>query len=657
MYRARQMPVIIKMYWCTLVPLFVSAIQNIKKNINHANTLSLQHFDTDYSDSSSYNRTFYSQNRSSNFVDAGAFGKAVSLPNGSAAGVTIPGLSNYSSLSFDFRIYYSDISKLGIYFGDTNIFQEVPSSRKWTVSDVYSDDGTSIRADFGTRYYNSWYVSRYFAPGDYTFSELSQYFFPTSVPGGYSSYVPLSNDIQSSGSPPASYSSPGYELLDTNSKYGWVTGLNSAPYYVSSKSFSNVTVTSCSSSSAPYTVKGTIQHRNEKEYRWSPSNCVVADFAYGSYANQWVSMRVTLSGNTIYYFVNGDLVGSGTFARPTADKFYIKSGGGIYLDELRVTTGSLSSASPYNPAAAPYDTNKVLALPDELTANTIYVQHNTPVTICRVGGVRPSNPSNGFLYIPLHEDHTGAQPQLYTDGNWISVTAMVYDGSATTNALGYQFTPVGSSPDIDVDLEPGRPSKPSDPVDPDTCKHSWEETSRTDATCSLPGSVGYTCSKCGSTKTETLPKLGHTWEIKQTVQTTYDEAGNVLTQGFTIYRCSACGEEYKDTEGTGPPVQENPSAPDDGGDETLWDKLGKLLGSALGGLLDLVGAVLDGILGGLIDLVNGTLERLKDLVNIFGSFGEALGVLWTWLPPEIMTVLVAGVSIFVFVAILKLFMK
>ena len=88
------------------------------------NTLSLQHFDGDYTDSSSYNRSFYSQNRSTTYVDSGAFGQAVSLPNGSAAGVTIPGLSSYDSLSFDFRIYYNDISKLGIYFGDTITFEK-----------------------------------------------------------------------------------------------------------------------------------------------------------------------------------------------------------------------------------------------------------------------------------------------------------------------------------------------------------------------------------------------------------------------------------------------------------------------------------------------------------------------------------------------------
>src|SRR5699024_5811760 len=46
------------------------------------NTLSLQHFDGNYTDSSSYGRSFYSENRSTNYVDSGAFGQAVKLPSG-----------------------------------------------------------------------------------------------------------------------------------------------------------------------------------------------------------------------------------------------------------------------------------------------------------------------------------------------------------------------------------------------------------------------------------------------------------------------------------------------------------------------------------------------------------------------------------------------
>lgn len=406
-----------------------------------------------------------------------------------------------------------------------------------------------------------------------------------------------------------------------------------------------------------YTVYGTKRHYIDKEYRWSPSQYVLADFSYDSYKNQWVSMRITIANGQLYYFVNGDLVGSGPFTKPAADKFYIKSTGTVYLDELRVTTGSLSSTGSYNPSNAPYDTNKVLALPDKLVANTIYVQHTTPVVDHRIGGVRPSNPVTGFFYIPLHEDYTGGQPQLYDGGNWVNVTAMVYDGSTLKNAQGFQFSPVGSSPDIDVDAKPERPPKPDTPVDPETCTHEWEKTGGTEPTCSLPGTVESTCSKCGKTKTESVPKLSHVWEVKQTVQTSYDEAGNILTQGFIIYRCSLCGEEYKDTDGTGPPNTPGiPSDPDDP-EESIWDKIADFVGSVFGGILDLLGSILGGILDGLVSLCTKTLESLKNLVDLFGSFGDALGVLWTWLPPEIMLVLVTGVTIFVFVSLLKLFMK
>lgn len=121
-------------------------VANYELVTDDPNTLSLQHFDGDYTDSSSFNRTFYSENRSTNYVDSGAFGKAVALPNGSAAGVTIPNLSSYDKLSFDFRVHYNDISSLGIYFGGTNVFQEIVlGPRRWIGRDIYSDnDSTSL---------------------------------------------------------------------------------------------------------------------------------------------------------------------------------------------------------------------------------------------------------------------------------------------------------------------------------------------------------------------------------------------------------------------------------------------------------------------------------------------------------------------------------
>ncbi len=194
------------------------------------------------------------------------------------------------------------------------------------------------------------------------------------------------------------------------------------------------------------------------------------------------------------------------------------------------------------------------------------------------------------------------------------------------------------------------------------CVHDWQETNTTPATCTVPGSKLSTCSKCQQTKKDPLPALGHDWQVKQTVTTEYDDTGQLVQQGYTIFECSRCHEQYKSPDGTIPPG--GGSGTDPGGEEEdegflswLLGKLGELLGTIGDGILNLLQTALDKIFGGLIDLVNSLFENLAKLVDLFGTVGEAFQVLWTWLPPEIIAILVAGVSIFVFVALLKFFMK
>lgn len=91
------------------------------------------------------------------------------------------------------------------------------------------------------------------------------------------------------------------------------------------------------------------------------------------------------------------------------------------------------------------------------------------------------------------------------------------------------------------------------PNDTTACEHTYQQTSTTPATCVQAGSTLYTCSKCQTTKTEAIPALGHDWTVKQSVTTQYDDAGNLVAQGYTLYECSRCGEQYKDEIGTGPP--------------------------------------------------------------------------------------------------------
>lgn len=110
---------------------------------------------------------------------------------------------------------------------------------------------------------------------------------------------------------------------------------------------------------------------------------------------------------------------------------------------------------------------------------------------------------------------------------------------------------------------------------PSACEHTWTETSTTPATCTMPGSKLFTCSKCQQTKTETLPALGHDWQVKQSVTTEYDDTGQLVQEGYIIYECSRCHEQYKAASGTSPPV--NPSDPDASGEGVFSGIFGLLL--------------------------------------------------------------------------------
>ena len=191
---------------------------------------------------------------------------------------------------------------------------------------------------------------------------------------------------------------------------------------------------------------------------------------------------------------------------------------------------------------------------------------------------------------------------------------------------------------------------------PDSCAHNWQETDKTEPTCVTAGKTVSTCALCGKTKTDPIPAAGHTWVVERTVQTSYDDEGNLLQQGYTIYQCSVCGEQYKDQQGTGPPGEEE--------EKSLWEQLGDLIGSGIGGILELAGAILGKFLDALTSLVEMITDKLKGIVEgilaifdelpaLFGGFLDFLGALFPYLPEEIMTLLTFGVIAIVFIGILK----
>jgi len=198
----------------------------------------------------------------------------------------------------------------------------------------------------------------------------------------------------------------------------------------------------------------------------------------------------------------------------------------------------------------------------------------------------------------------------------------------------------------------------------ETHKHSYTDTVTTEPTCEAPGIRKYTCDACGDSYTEKIDAAGHTWTVKQSVATQYDDTGAVTVQGYTIYKCSVCNTEYKDEAGTGPP---NNSADNTDG-EGIFKKIGQLLGSILSGLLGMIEAVLGGLLDGLVRLANLLGDKLTHVVEIvtglfdkipqlFGGFTALLGDVFVFIPEDIMTIFTFGAAAIVFVGILMLFIK
>ena len=69
--------------------------------------------------------------------------------------------------------------------------------------------------------------------------------------------------------------------------------------------------------------------------------------------------------------------------------------------------------------------------------------------------------------------------------------------------------------------------------------HKYELTNTVEATCDAEGYKEYTCSVCGDVKRETIKKLDHEYELTNTVEPTCQH------EGYKEYTCKNCGDVVK----------------------------------------------------------------------------------------------------------------
>lgn len=142
--------------------------------------------------------------------------------------------------------------------------------------------------------------------------------------------------------------------------------------------------------------------------------------------SDYFSFAFVRSGDTLTYYQNGIAQGTWTNADDFGDviTLYTEAEQTAYWDELRVTNEALYT-SDYTPSSQPWDTNKVYVLPETGEENQIAIKSLQEPGDLRVGGVRPTFPGDGDVYVALSGDVV-VDVQQYQTNAWVSIGASIW---------------------------------------------------------------------------------------------------------------------------------------------------------------------------------------------------------------------------------------
>ena len=185
---------------------------------------------------------------------------------------------------------------------------------------------------------------------------------------------------------------------------------------------------------------GTFKLTFNKGYRKEVETSITDEIPNGceyTLPSDYFSFAFVRSGDTLTYYQNGKVQGTWTNSDDFGNviSLYIDSSQVAYWDELRVTNEALYT-DDYVPSSQPWDTNKVFVLPETGTENQIAIKSNQEPGTLRVGGARPTFPSDGDVYVSLVNDRV-VDVQQYQTNAWVSVGASIWYGGKWNSFIGW----------------------------------------------------------------------------------------------------------------------------------------------------------------------------------------------------------------------------
>lgn len=375
-------------------------------------------------------------------------------------------------------------------------------------------------------------------------------------------------------------------------------------------------------------------------------------------SDNWHSFRAPISGTyTILssQFAFGNLLFSSRAA--TVDKKWKSTSlGGIRADSPVSVRGAWTASSSGGSDGIDYALDGTLSLYTPVfeivpftTDTTINNTYNINTRVNNFQGNYYNNVTNNYYNNTTIINETTNNYYDMTTNNYYTMSNWSYDYQSRTyfvtledgTTITVQFgddclTITNNNVENSYQYVINNNNTPSpNPETPSTCKHNWTETIDVAPTCLEGGHANFTCSLCGETYEQILSAKGHNWTVKEHVNTVYGENGVIVTQGHTLYECSACGEQWYTETATPPPDVSGGSNilawlqefktwlgdkldnlfQGDGDTNNFWSTNKKSFTDVLSSLLQTLLDFLTDILEKLLGLVKDLLSFLFDLIS------------------------------------------
>lgn len=389
----------------------------------------------------------------------------------------------------------------------------------------------------------------------------------------------------------------------------------------------------------------------ETENKYSAEKLTGQSFNYGSCSSnssipiplgQWVNMAIVNDGSTVKYYMNGvEFTPPSNWVESTGSVDYLSFYGSpgftySYYDELRISKGALYTSN-YTPASAPFDIPMALTLPSEKTEGAIAVKSAVAVNNVRLGGVRPSYPAQGDVYVSLDADKKVTSCQQYQSGTWTECQGSVCDNDTWVDLSKYSFAGQVVNEDDFAEVI----DKKEDPAAGTDANPEAEATSFTvhyykeGTTDKVRRDTVYQNLAVGAAFTASAPTVKGYKALAASAEIT------VTADGEHIFYYSV--DESTDPGGS----DDDPSKPG------FFDGLLSSVKSLVNVICGFVGGVVQSLLSGITGIISTLIDAFKAVLSLGGHFGDFLAAALDFVPREIIDLLIAGIAVSIALAIIK----